>query len=109
MGDSVLERNLCFVDTPGYGSETSVGTNPLCATVLTPQSLETIIPVVDYIESHFKRAASMEGLNDAEVINMLSGNGGSQVDLVFYVFSQSKSPTRLPSGVDTFRGETRRH
>lgn len=33
----------------------------------------------------------MDGLNDAEMINMLSGNGGSQVDLVFYVFSQSKS------------------
>jgi len=25
MGDSVLERNLCFVDTPGYGDKTSVG------------------------------------------------------------------------------------
>ena len=24
MGDSVLERNLCFVDTPGYGNQTSV-------------------------------------------------------------------------------------
>ena len=24
-GDTVLERNLCFVDTPGYGSGTSVG------------------------------------------------------------------------------------
>jgi hypothetical protein len=24
MGDSVLERNLCFVDTPGYGIKTSV-------------------------------------------------------------------------------------
>jgi hypothetical protein len=24
MGDVVLERNLCFVDTPGYGSGTSV-------------------------------------------------------------------------------------
>ena len=23
-GDSVLERNLCFVDTPGYGNGTSV-------------------------------------------------------------------------------------
>ena len=26
LGDSVLERNLCFVDTPGYGSKTSVRT-----------------------------------------------------------------------------------
>jgi hypothetical protein len=25
MGDSILERNLCFVDTPGYGNKTSVG------------------------------------------------------------------------------------
>jgi hypothetical protein len=25
MGDSVLERNLCFIDTPGYGHKTSVG------------------------------------------------------------------------------------
>jgi hypothetical protein len=24
MGDSVLERNLCFVDTPGYGNKSSV-------------------------------------------------------------------------------------
>lgn len=29
MGDSVLERNLCFVDTPGYGNQTSVGVPPL--------------------------------------------------------------------------------
>jgi len=27
LGDSVLERNLCFVDTPGYGHKTSVGTS----------------------------------------------------------------------------------
>jgi len=24
MGDAVLERNLCFVDTPGYSNKTSV-------------------------------------------------------------------------------------
>jgi len=29
MGDSVLERNLCFVDTPGYGNKTSVCTHVL--------------------------------------------------------------------------------
>ena len=28
MGDSVLERNLCFVDTPGYGNKTSVSVIP---------------------------------------------------------------------------------
>lgn len=29
MGDSVLERNLCFVDTPGYGNKTSVSSDTL--------------------------------------------------------------------------------
>lgn len=47
--------------------------------------------MVDYIESHFKRVTSIQGMSDSEMINMLSGNGGSQVDLVFYVFAQSKS------------------
>lgn len=27
MGDSILERNLCFVDTPGYSTKTSVSTS----------------------------------------------------------------------------------
>jgi hypothetical protein len=26
-GDSILERNLCFVDTPGYGNGTSVSSS----------------------------------------------------------------------------------
>jgi len=30
LGDSVLERNLCFVDTPGYGNKTSVSTQIFC-------------------------------------------------------------------------------
>jgi predicted GTPase len=25
VGDSILERNICFVDTPGWGKATSVG------------------------------------------------------------------------------------
>ena len=33
----------------------------------------------------------MQGLSELDMISMLSGNGGSQVDLVFYVFTQSKS------------------
>lgn len=31
MGDSVLERNLCFVDTPGYENGTSVSGIVLCS------------------------------------------------------------------------------
>ena len=65
------------------------------------QCLESITPVVDYLESHLLKVASMQGLSDSDLISMLSGNGGSQVDLVFYVFTQSKSPlTYCPSRVN---------
>ncbi|KAG9240030.1 Septin-domain-containing protein [Calycina marina] len=74
MGDSVLERNLCFVDTPGYGSKTSC--------------LESMTPVVDYIEAQLQKAAALRDISDSEMISMLSGSGGTQVDVVFYLFSQ---------------------
>lgn len=45
--------------------------------------------MVDYIESHFKKIATFEGLSESEMVNMLSGNGGSQVDVVLYVISNS--------------------
>ncbi|KAH9223858.1 Septin-domain-containing protein [Leptodontidium sp. 2 PMI_412] len=81
MGDSVLERNLCFVDTPGYGNQTSC--------------LECITPVVDYIESQFKKVTTLEGMNEPEMVNLLSGNGGSQVDLVLYVVSNKIKPVDI--------------
>ncbi|TVY38020.1 Septin [Lachnellula occidentalis] len=81
LGDSVLERNLCFVDTPGYGNKTSC--------------LECITPVVDYIESHFQKATSLDTLSEPDMISMLSGNGGSQVDLVLYVITQRIRPTDI--------------
>ncbi|KAF4634729.1 hypothetical protein G7Y89_g3374 [Cudoniella acicularis] len=81
LGDSVLERNLCFVDTPGYGHKTSC--------------LECITPVVDYIESHLRKATSLENMTESEMISMLSGNGGSQVDLVLYVIQHRIKPVDL--------------
>lgn len=81
MGDSVLERNLCFVDTPGYGNKTSC--------------LECITPVVDYIESHFRKASAFEGLSESEMANMISGNGGPQVDLVLYVIMNRVKPVDI--------------
>lgn len=47
-------------------------------------------PVVDYVESQFKRVTSFEGMSETEMVNLLSGNGGSQVDVVLYVISNSK-------------------
>ncbi|QSZ35014.1 hypothetical protein DSL72_007876 [Monilinia vaccinii-corymbosi] len=81
MGDSVLERNLCFVDTPGYGNKTSC--------------LEVISPVVDYIESQFQKVESKDGLTDSDMIHLLGGNGGSQVDVVFYIIINKIKPVDI--------------
>ena len=45
---------------------------------------------MDYVESHFKKATSLDNASEPEMINMLSGNGGSQVDLVLYVIRHSE-------------------
>ncbi|KAJ8065353.1 hypothetical protein OCU04_006041 [Sclerotinia nivalis] len=81
MGDSVLERNLCFVDTPGYGNKTSC--------------LEAISPVVDYIESQFQKVESKDGMTDSDMIHLLGGNGGSQVDVVFYIIINRIKPVDI--------------
>ncbi|KAF7949169.1 hypothetical protein EAE96_008337 [Botrytis aclada] len=81
MGDSVLERNLCFVDTPGYGDKTSC--------------LEVISPVVDYIESQFQKVESKDGMTDSDMIHLLGGNGGSQVDVVFYIIVNRIKPVDI--------------
>lgn len=72
-GEIVLERNLCFVDTPGYGNQNS--------------QLECASSVIDYIEAQFRKISTFNGLSESEMINMLSGNGGAQVDVVLYLIS----------------------
>ncbi|KAI0399587.1 hypothetical protein F4802DRAFT_588830 [Xylaria palmicola] len=79
-GDSVLERNICFVDTPGYGRESSV--------------METIMSCVDYVESHLSKLSS-DDLNDSELTSMLGGDGGCQVDVVLYLISHDLKPADL--------------
>jgi hypothetical protein len=58
--------------------------------------METITPVVNYIESQLDRAASMVGVTDAELISMLSGSGGSHVDVVLYVIAKGMCMTSNP-------------
>ena len=45
---------------------------------------------MDYIEGNFKRALAGDGASDSDMVNLISGNGGSQVDVVLYVLHQSK-------------------
>lgn len=63
---------------------------PALVLALMTQCLECITPVIDYIESQFKKITTFESMNEAEMVNLLSGNGGSQVDVVLYVISNSK-------------------
>ena len=56
--------------------------------------MEAITPVIRYVESHFERVHS-NASSDAEMLNMLGGDGGSQVDVVFYIIRNSKLPANL--------------
>ena len=76
MGDTVLERNLCFVDTPGYSNGTPFA--------------ESIGPVIRYMESQLERTASATDMNDGDTLGILSGNGGFHVDIIFYLISNSE-------------------
>ncbi|KAF2007255.1 hypothetical protein P154DRAFT_592475 [Amniculicola lignicola CBS 123094] len=73
MGDGVLERNLCFIDTPGYGKGVS--------------KQEDTGLIVDFVESLLYQTASVTSMDDSDVTSLVSGRGGVQVDLVFYLLS----------------------
>ena len=79
--EAILERNLCFVDTPGYDSGTSV--------------LEGMENVLAYIETQMSKSFAMDSLDDSQIVSILGGSGGPQVDLVFYLVSHRKTPLSL--------------
>lgn len=74
VDDPVLERNICFVDTPGYGCGLSI--------------TEGIQDVISYIEQQLPRSFSAAANSRGELVNMLSGNGGTQVDAVLYLIGK---------------------
>lgn len=55
--------------------------------------MECITPVMDYIQSQYERTVSAD-LSDGELISMLSGGGGSQIDAVLYVVNKSEFSSR---------------
>ncbi|KAK1821887.1 hypothetical protein LTR12_003583 [Friedmanniomyces endolithicus] len=71
IGDGVLERNLCFVDTPALDDEGNVR------------------QILQYFLGAMQRTASLEKMTDSELINVLSGEGGVQIDVVLWVFTAS--------------------
>lgn len=91
MGDLVLDRNICFIDTPGYSDGASVSQEAhVGASIVADcwQSMEIIAPVIHYVESHFEKVQS-NASPDSDMLGMLGGDGGNQVDVVFYLIQNS--------------------
>ncbi|KAK5126633.1 hypothetical protein LTR85_009567 [Meristemomyces frigidus] len=68
VGDGVLERNVCLVDTPGLDEE------------------DNVQQVLKYVNGTLLRTASLEKMADTELINLLSGDGGVQIDAALWLF-----------------------
>ncbi|EFQ99869.1 hypothetical protein MGYG_02881 [Nannizzia gypsea CBS 118893] len=72
LGDVILERNLCFVDTFA-GSKSA------------DQQTEVI---VQYMNKQFTRAVSAVRSVTTDFQGLLCGNGGPQVDVILYLISE---------------------
>ncbi len=77
MGDSVLERNICFVDASDS------------------PKLEQII---HYAELQLVNAMSSVDHLGSEFSGLLSGRGASQVDVILYLISRGKPAPSLATG-----------
>jgi hypothetical protein len=70
----VLERNLCFVDTPAVSLSRPGQTDA----------------VLQYMRQQFHRATAALNSSSVDMQNLLAGNGGSQVDAIIYLVSNGK-------------------
>ncbi|CAK7228069.1 hypothetical protein SBRCBS47491_006779 [Sporothrix bragantina] len=80
LGDNVLDRNICFVDTPGFTRSTS--------------TMDSIMPVVEYVEGYLHKLCT-NSLSDADFVGLVSGDGGTSVDVVFYLIADSLKPADI--------------
>ncbi|PKY03958.1 hypothetical protein P168DRAFT_172118 [Aspergillus campestris IBT 28561] len=76
-GDVVLERNICFVDTPSNTLSRAGQTDA----------------IIQYMQQQLYRASSSVHLSNHDFQNMLAGNGGLQVDAVVYLLAEDTLPT----------------
>ncbi|KAL1959211.1 hypothetical protein VTO42DRAFT_2716 [Malbranchea cinnamomea] len=72
LGDVVLERNLCFVDTAAGRKSRAEQTEDL----------------VQYMMQQLLRALSAIHTVNSDLQGLLGGNGGSQVDAILYLISK---------------------
>lgn len=80
LGDNVLDRNICFIDTPGFTGSTS--------------PMDIIMPVIGHIEGQLHKLCS-NSLNDADFVGLVSGDGSTSIDVVFYMISGNLKPVDI--------------
>lgn len=73
MSEPVLERNVCFIDTPSISRKA--------------QHQHPTTSVIQHMEHLLQRNESFATLSSGEILSIMSGNGGVQVDLVLYMLS----------------------
>lgn len=71
--DEVLERNISFVDTPGFTQDSS--------------DKDEMDAVVEYVESLLYQTSSVATLDDVDLLGVVSGSGGVLVDVIFYLLT----------------------
>ncbi|KAH3911125.1 hypothetical protein HBH56_140890 [Parastagonospora nodorum] len=74
--DAVLERNICFVDTPGFARGEA--------------EKDDMDRVVEYVESLLYQMSSVTTMEDSDVLGVISGSGGVAIDLVLYLLPPNK-------------------
>ncbi|KAH7405943.1 Septin-domain-containing protein [Phaeosphaeria sp. MPI-PUGE-AT-0046c] len=74
--DVVLERNICFVDTPGFSRGST--------------EKKDMDKVLKYVESLLLQTSSVTTMEDNDVLGVVSGSGGVSVDVVFYLLPPNK-------------------
>jgi septin family protein len=74
FGEGILERNICFIDTPGTGGE---------------RSMERILHEIQLLQLE---NAGIDNMSDNQLLNLFSGEGGTFVDAVLYLFEPGRDP-----------------
>lgn len=81
MGDSILERNISFIDTPGWVMS---GAND-------QENMDDAMNTIqEHIEASLRKNTLSGELSDTDLLSVLSGSGGFQIDVLLYMFHPSR-------------------
>ncbi|EGP92280.1 unnamed protein product [Zymoseptoria tritici ST99CH_1E4] len=90
VGEGILERNLTFIDTPSVEDDQS------CRQLL------------EFTKDLLQRTARIESMTDSELMSLLSGDGGVQIDAVLYLFDPTPDAAS-PSGLSSAHQDLLQH